>query len=385
MSRRTVIFVIIVLVLIGGAAAYAFAWPHQVERLLPAEIAKKIERPAVDKDGLPLIPASAFVITTSTPSFASTVKPGEIRALYVTVYTAADAGRTQALANTVKQSGMNAMVIDIKDTNGVVHMPSSLQTLVTQLNSEGIYTIARLPVFQDKNAAQQHPDWALKFASGALWNSNGQYWLDAAGHPAWDYNIGLANEALAMGFREVNLDYVRFPSDGNLDAIRYPFYDGVTYKEYVMQDFFKYFSSAVHSAHPNAVVSADLFADSFLRDYDVGIGQRLKLIAPYLDVVAPMVYPSHYAKGNFGFPNPATEPYQVVLQTLQNGKATLASVSSTVTVRPWIQAFDLGAPYTPAMVHAEMKAIQDAGYHSGWMAWNPSNVYSTAALSEPNN
>lgn len=383
MSKRPLFLLIVVIVLVVGGVSYAFVWPH-LERLAPVGtlLGQEDER-AASQDNLPVIPASEFVITTSSPSVATSPPPGEVRALYATVYTAANHARMQELANIVKQSGMNAIVIDVKDTVGNVHMGSPLQALVTQLNSQGIYTIARLPVFQDNVAAQQHPDWALKYANGTLWSGNGQYWVDPAGRPVWDYNVDLANQALAMGFREINLDYVRFPSDGNLDAARYPFYDGVTYKQDVMRDFFRYFKDAVHGAHPNAVISADVFADSFLRDYDVGIGQRIKMIAPYVDVLAPMIYPSHYAKGNFGFPNPATEPYQVMLQTLQNGKATLATVSSTATVRPWLQAFNMGATYTPALIHAQMEAIRDAGYDAGWMAWNPSNVYSVAAMTEP--
>ncbi len=382
MSRTVVIFLVVLVLVCGGAFVYASTTGH----ILPRLFKKPAPEQAVTVDGktMKLLPASDFVITTST-AIVPLPQPGEVKALYVTFGTAANPARIAGILNIMRQDGLNALVIDIKDTNGVVHMNPGLANLVHQLNSEGIYTSARMPVFQDNTLAQARPDLALKSSNGTLWKSNGAYWVDPASHDVWDYNVKLANQALDLGFQEVNVDYVRFPSDGNLDAAIYPVYDGVTYKQNVMQDFFKYFSSAIHGAHPSAVISADVFADSFLRDYDVGIGQRIKLIAPYVDVLAPMIYPSHYAKGNFGFPNPSVEPYQVVLQTLQNGKATLATVSSTVTVRPWIQTFDLGAVYTPARVQAEIQAVHDAGYDKGWMAWNASNVYNSAVFVKAKN
>jgi len=383
MSRRAIILT--ALVLLAGSAVFWFglgAYRANTDFLKEESTAKTATATVTLHTG-ELLPPSAFVITTSTPK-VNLPPPGTVRALYVSASTVSDnPARLQQIIDVMKADGLNALVIDMKDGDAT-YLDANTPAFVQQLNAQGIYAIARMVVFQDNALAKAHPEWALKNANGSLWKSNRVYWLDAAGHGAWDYNVSLANRIVDAGFQEINLDYVRFPSDGNLDAAVYPFYDGVVLKQNVMVDFFKYFSDSIHGSHPGAVISADVFADSFLRDYDVGIGQRIKLIAPYVDVLAPMIYPSHYAKGNFGFPNPDTEPYEVTLQTLENGKQTLAMVSSTVTVRPWIQAFSLGVPYTPAMVQAELKAIHDAGYHSGWMAWNPSNVYNVAEFAGGN-
>lgn len=135
----------------------------------------------------------------------------------------------------------------------------------------------------------------------------------------------------------------------------------------------------LQDSHPGSVLSADVFAYSFLTQDDLGMGQNLKLLAPELDVIAPMVYPSHYRAGNFGFANPAAHPYEVVRQTLERGRPTLEAAPHTI-VRPWLQDFHLGARYTAELVQAEFKGTTDAGFNNGWMLWNPKNVYTQAAL-----
>ena len=91
--------------------------------------------------------------------------------------------------------------------------------------------------------------------------------------------------------------------------------------------------------------------------------------------MAPMIYPSHYGPGNFGFENPAEHPYQVALQTLQHGINQLKAANKEVIIRPWIQDFDMGAVYDKEKIQQQIKAIEDAGLKSGWMVWNPSNFY----------
>ena len=129
------------------------------------------------------------------------------------------------------------------------------------------------------------------------------------------------------------------------------------------------------------MLSADLFAYSLLRNNGLGIGQRINDAAEYFDVVSPMIYPSHYTPGNFDFPNPATEPYQVTLKTLESGKSFI-SPSSTAIMRPWIQDFDMGAIYDKRMINEEIRAIKDAGYGDTWMIWNPSNIYDPEKFKE---
>jgi hypothetical protein len=116
----------------------------------------------------------------------------------------------------------------------------------------------------------------------------------------------------------------------------------------------------------------------------------------HFDVVAPMVYPSHYARGFLGYGNPAAHPYEVIVYSLnravlrrQRLAKTLAALSAEGErggthplgqIRPWLQAFDLGAPYPPSAVRREMQAVLDAGLRSGWLLWSPSNRYQAAVF-----
>lgn len=203
--------------------------------------------------------------------------------------------------------------------------------------------------------------------------------MDPSAPAVWQYNLTVARQTLDLGFDELNLDYIRFPTDGDVKNARFPTWKPTTSKADTIAGFAGWLRRELRASHPGMVLSADVFAYSFITGDDLGMGQDLKVLAPQLDVVAPMVYPSHYAPGNFGFPNPAAHPYDVVYQTLERGKPWLVSAPHTV-VRPWLQDFNLGAFYTADLIRAEFKGVADAGFTSGWMLWNPHNVYTAGAL-----
>ncbi len=304
--------------------------------------------------------------------------PAIVKAIYATSSTAHTA-RIEDLKKLIAGTELNAIVINTKEPSGP-KLDEHIRDVVQAFHNQGVWVIGRQVMFQDDNLAALKPELALKRASGQLWHdSGGRVWVDPSSQRVWNYNLEVAKQTLALGFDEINLDYVRFPTDGDVKAIRYPAWDGKTSKEDVLANFASWFHRELRAAYPNVVLSADVFGYSFLKDNDVGMGQRLAKLAPNLDVVAPMVYPSHYSTGNFGFANPAQHPYEVVRQTLERGKPLLTGAPHTL-VRPWLQDFNLGATYTAELVRAQMKAINDAGYTAGWMLWNPHNVYTAGAL-----
>ncbi len=309
------------------------------------------------------------------PASKAFQNPTEVKALYMTANSASMQSRVDEIINLINRKEINAIVVNVKDEDGGIFLSDSTKNLVDRLNENGIYSIARIVVFQDKKLAEENPNVALKTKSGKIWYSKGQYWVDPESKEVWDYNLNIADKALDMGFREVNFDYMRFPSDGAVSDIVYPVYNGKTPKEDVIAGFTQYLYSNIKKSHPDAVVSADIFAYTFLKD-DLGIGQRLTKIAKNFDVICPMVYPSHYSPGDFGFKNPAEEPYQVILKTIEAGKKKLDQAGETVKIRPWLQDFNLGADYTPEMFRKEVQAVYDSGLKNGWMVWNPSNIYS---------
>lgn len=357
--------------------------------------------------------------------------PQVIKAVYATSWSAGSEKKLSYLIKLIKDTELNAIVIDVKDFSGYIayntdlDLPKKynavelripqLNKLIKRLHDNGIYVIGRISTFEDSRLALARPELALFSSStGATWkDSKGLMWMDPASTEVWDYNIAVAKEILARGFDEANFDYVRFASDGNLNDIRHPVWDEKTLKTKIIRNFFDY----LRSQTAGLKISADLFGLITVNTDGLGIGQHLEYALPDFDAVAPMVYPSHYFTGFIGFKNPAEAPYQVIrysmdrainrIKNYESGikkrmaaaaavATTTANASFTVVsattstpaiakMRPWIQDFNLGAIYDAAKVRAEIQAWDDAAsntpqYYGGWMLWNPANVYTKEAL-----
>lgn len=357
--------------------------------------------------------------------------PAVMKGLYLTGWSAGSPSKVASTIAFMEKSGLNAVVIDIKDYSGYVSYAMDVpeakasgaenelrilhpNEMLKEFHDHNIYVIARVTVFQDPILAKAHPEWALKnVKTGKTWTDNhGLAWMDPAGQGTWDYVAAIARDAFGRGFDEVNFDYVRFASDGTLGAIQYPFWDQKTPRSAVIKKFFSYLRSQLSSN----VISADIFGLAAVDTWDdLGIGQVLENALPYFDYVCPMVYPSHYAVGTLNYKNPADHPYEIIKYSLEGalkrrivyGKEQIVrsnSTSSTSTslaishkplakLRPWLQAFDLGAVYTPAMVNTQIKAVDDALVNSsatrnlapgdpanpfgGWLLWDPANRYTS--------
>ncbi|MDI6717536.1 MAG: putative glycoside hydrolase [Patescibacteria group bacterium] len=317
---------------------------------------------------------STLAAQTTAPAITPKKIPEQIKAVYVTAPVALIPSRINQLIELVKTTEVNAMVINVKDGDDV-YLTDQMANLVKRLADENIYTIARIVVFQDNALAKHKPETALRDSSGGIWDGNGYKWVDPANKEVWNYNLNIALKAAEMGFDELNFDYFRFPSDGKISKIIYPSYNEKTPKEQIINSFADFLISEIKKARPNIIVSLDIFGYTFVTEKDLGIGQRLIDLTNYFDVISPMVYPSHYLKGNFGFKNPAEHPYEVVLESLKKGDEILNKSAKKPVIRPWLQDFDLGADYTPQMVRAQIKAVEDSNNKKGWMVWNPSVVY----------
>lgn len=337
--------------------------------------------------------------------------PEIIKAVYATGWTAGSVQGLNRMIDLIKNTELNAIIIDIKDYSGGMSYLTEVprveeygkgrdlkilrpNAMIKKLHDEGIYVIARQTIFQDPVLAKARPDLALTSSStGKQWKDNkGVMWIDAASQEAWDYNIEIAKDALARGFDEINVDYIRFASDGNLDDIKYPFWDEKKLKRNVIKEFWRYLRKAL----PDAKISADLFGLVTLNYGDVGIGQNIDDAFHYFDAIAPMVYPSHYQKGFDGYQNPAAYPYEVVYRSMleanerlkhyminaENATSTEYYLVKKPQLRPWLQDFDLGAKYDAEKVRAQIDATYAAatGTPAGWMLWDPANTYTKAAL-----
>ncbi len=328
-------------------------------------------------------------LAPAAPPVTHLPTPKPLKAIYMTNWVAGTHDWRASLVKLINETEINAVVIDIKDYSGapVTDRVKDLPAFITELHQNNIYVIGRVASFQDAAAVKTHPTWAVKRASdGGIWRDRkGIPWIDPGTKDYWDYLIAIAKTSHDQGFDEINFDYIRFPSDGNMQDISYPS-SGTTTRAVVLENFFSYLHSQLKPT--GLVISADLFGLSTVNHDDLGIGQVLERALPYFDYVDPMVYPSHYAPGFQGFKNPADHPYDVVNYSLTEAVKRadlLASTTGTSTtgmvakLRPWLQNFNLGAVYTPAMIQAQIKATYDAGLTS-WLLWDPANHYTPAAL-----
>ncbi|MDP2676944.1 MAG: putative glycoside hydrolase [bacterium] len=321
--------------------------------------------------------------------------PEPLKAIYMTSWVAGTPSLRKDLVRFIEESEANAIVIDVKDYTGRVAFDTDneviiqsgaieeripdIQALIRELNDKGIYTIARISVFQDPYFVKIRPDLAVKTLNGGVWKDRkGITWIDVSAKEYWDYIVHLSRATHAVGFDELNFDYIRFPSDGNMKDISYDYYDEAKIsKAEALEQFFAYLAREIKPL--GIPLSADLFGMTASNYDDLGIGQVLERAIPYFDFVSPMVYPSHYPPSFIGLANPASHPYEVIYYSMSRAVERMVAASTTPSkLRPWIQDFDLGATYDADMIRKQKQAVYDAGL-SSWMAWDPSNKYTKEA------
>lgn len=314
-----------------------------------------------------------------------------IKGVYANFGLLGEPGGIDQLIEIANTTEINAIVVDIKQDTvyydsqvpffndaGTVRDFIDVNEILAKLDENDIYAIARLVVFQDPLVAEARPDLAvMNEDTGDLWrNEMGIAWVNAFEEELWDANIALATEAIGLGFDEVQYDYVRFPSDGDLNPADFGQEYTAEAREGAITEFMKRSSEAIHEA--GGLLSADLFGYITLQDDEQWIGQRFSKLEPYLDYVSMMIYPSHFSEGNIasapGHPN--DYPYETIYESLERAEANVPG--SKVKFRPWLQDFSYGynglRDYEPKDVRAQIDAAEDFGA-SGWLLWgDPFNV-----------
>lgn len=307
--------------------------------------------------------------------------PPYVKAAYATMNTAGSEQRLSRIIELARKTELNALVVDVKGSGGELAFDMfDVGAVVERLHKENIWAIARIVVFQDSGAVVRVPDAVLRLTGGGVWRDNrGFAWLDPAAEHGWEYLFTISKRALDAGFDEINFDYIRFPSDGKLDQAVYPAWKKDEPRHEVIARFARAARETLKAHAPDMQLSIDIFGYTFLTSGDLGIGQRLEELIEPFDFVYPMTYPSHYQSGNFGFANPAEHPYEVIKGTLEKGLERFGEkgVVYASKIRPWLQAFDLGARYTPDKMRAQMQGTYDAlgDKSTGWLLWDPSNTY----------
>lgn len=330
--------------------------------------------------------------------------PDTLRGLYVNRWAAVGRKMWQ-LIDVAKRTEVNALVIDVKDDRGFVLYRSQVplaraigadtntamphrrvRQVLDSMRTHGIYPIARIVVAKDPLLAEHRPQWAIRKRS-----DSSQVWLDRAGKPwldpthpeIWKYAADLAAEAVKLGFSEVQFDYVRFPDEARvIREGRYARLGGRT-RAGVIRDQLTYLDSLIEPLGVRNTI--DVFGLTATDTTDMGIGQKWEMFVDRADVVLPMVYPSHYARGTYGLANPNAQPYETIVNSLKDMKARTAGIGNAARIIPWYQDFTMGRPrYGAEQVRAQIRAGEDNGIPE-WILWNPGSSYTLDALrpSEP--
>jgi hypothetical protein len=314
--------------------------------------------------------------------------PDEMRGVHVTMALASVPGKIdQYLAMT--KHGLNTLELDVKDENGEVAFSNPRVPLARQVgaardfynpvevarkaHAAGVYLIGRIVCFEDPVLTQNASGYAIRTTSGAVWTTSaGLGWADPYDKRVWSYNVALGEAAAKAGFDEIQFDYVRFPTDGDLSAAVFPKKTSDSKTE-VITNFAKY---AGQTLRPLGVrVSADVFGLSATRN--MGIGQRPKKLGQYLDAIYPMVYPSHFGPGEYNLTDPNAQPGRTVGLALRDFDTQLTGLPTRIV--PWLQDFSLGRTYTLSDVQDQIEAARDAGAQ-GYLLWNAAGLYTRGAL-----
>ena len=316
--------------------------------------------------------------------------PTVVRALYVNRWAAQSKKKMAKLVAIADNTEINALVIDMKDEFGLNYATknpefaksaggsskANVVALLDTLRAHKIFPIARLVVFKDSVTARVHPEWTIRKTDGSIWrDKKGLAWVNPYHHELWDYNIGVAEELVKLGFGEIQFDYIRFPEPyASLPKQVFPDAKDVT-KPNALAEFLKEARTRLNKLGVRS--TADIFGLVTTVNGPLEVGQEWEKLAPNADVLLPMVYPSHYPRGSFGIPSPNAEPYKVITTAITRARARdeKLGIKAEQHVRPWLQAFTLGKPqYGAEQLRDEKKAVYDSGYQ-GWVMWNPGSSY----------
>lgn len=326
-------------------------------------------------------------------------QPKVVRGLYVNRW-AALGDRGWELIGLASRTEVNALVIDVKDDRGFVlyrsrvplaqaigadtNRPMShvrLRTMLDSMRAHHIYPIARIVVAKDPLLANTKLEWAIrrKADPSTPWRDRkGNPWLDPHQDGPWHYAADLACEAVDLGFSEIQFDYVRFPDDKRLvSEATFQLSRGRLRAQVIREQLL---TTRARLRSLGVPVTADVFGLTATDTTDMGIGQKWEQFVNTVDVVLPMMYPSHYNPGSYGIGNPNAHPYEIIAHGLKDVHRRSAGIAGAAAVRPWYQDFTLGPPHYTA---TEVRAQIEAGYANGvqgWVLWNPRSMYTESAI-----
>lgn len=344
-------------------------------------------------------------ITDETVGGVPHREPVKVKGIYVSAYVAGSEDMMNTIIGHVEETELNAVVIDFKNDDGRIttkvesaafseigacksYVPD-MKGLIQKLKDRGIYVIARVVTFRDPYLAENKPEWSLKLGDGSTYRDrNGLAWVNPYKQEVWDYLVEVGIQASAIGFDEIQFDYIRFSTEAGMKEV---VFDEADTKGRTKTDVITEFTQYVYQklAPLGIFVSADVFGAIIESDQDAqSVGQIYGELAESLDYICPMIYPSHYGDGNFGLDHPDKHPYETILAALENSKKALALYKSDdkpqAIVRPWLQDFTASylknyITYGDEEIREQIRAVKDAGYDE-WILWSAANKYHYGGL-----
>jgi hypothetical protein len=333
-------------------------------------------------------PVADVATLAATPTGGPRTLPIELRGVHVTMALASLPGKLDEYLD-LEDDGLTGLELDVKDENGEVgfsapSVPLAVSSgaardyyeaaaVARRAHRRGIYLVGRIVTFEDPVLARARPELAVRRVDGSVWrDAAGLGWTNPYDRRVWKYNVDLAEAAVKAGFDEIMFDYVRFPSDGDVENAVYA-HKGSLAKREAIPAFLRYANRRLDRYGTR--VSAAVFGLSAARD--LGIGQLPRRMAPYLDTVYAMTYPSLFGQGELGLQDPSLAPGATVARALR--KFDLALRGRDTLLVPWVQDFSFSVPYGLDEVRAQIDAARLSGA-KGYMLWNAEGVYTEGAL-----
>jgi hypothetical protein len=289
----------------------------------------------------------------------------------------------------VEDGLINTVQLDLKDEGGDIWYDTDVQLahdigavtelwdleqVVADLHALDVRVVGRIVNFRDPRIAdyaveQNRMDWIVQNPDGTAYGKYGGF-ANPYNEEVWEYNIALAEEAARLGVDDIMYDYVRRPDD-YIENMLFPGQDRPP--EQAIIDFLHVSKERVNAA--GARLAAAVFGIAATRPEEVA--QDIPRMGNEVDYVAPMTYPSHWGPGEYGVPDPNSQPYDIVFRSMEDFQIQLADTDAGIVI--WIQDFSLGVDYGPAEVRAQIEGAADAGVDS-FLLWDAATTYTAAAL-----
>lgn len=352
----------------------------------------------------PVVSITNQPVVEPVPTITHIKTPDNVRGLYVSSYSFMSDSFTEKLDGLLDTTTVNAIVVDIKDAPGTILFgigydtpcvtasidEKAVEDRIKHWHDRGVYVIARVAVFRDECYVKNNLDLAVQHKNGGPWRDNGgHYWLAPHEQQTREYIRDISKAVYERGFDEIQLDYIRYPSDGNMGNLKYEYTENVSASSTIpakrratIGEFVAYMRQELKGIP----LSADIFGMVLTNTDDLSIGQHLDEFTPNVDFISPMIYPSHFPKQWNGIANTHTNPYQTIYDSTAQGLnrmyTSMSSSSAKIMMRPWLQDFSIyGVVYNAPEVKAQIKALDDLGVHS-FLLWNASNRYTPGVMSK---